>query len=92
MPQFPGGDDELRGYILSQLKSPYEASVNKETGEVLVAFTVGFDGYISAVRVLRSVSPSLDEEAVRVIKNMPPWIPAKKNGRRVRAEMTLPIY
>ena len=64
---------------------------NKESGEVLIAFSVGMDGYISGVRVVRSVSESLDAEAVRVVRKMPPWIPGKKNGRPVRAEMSIPI-
>ena len=91
MPQFPGGEAELHKFILSQLEYPLEARLNKEIGEVLVAFSVGIDGYISSVRVLRSVSKSLDAEAVRVVSKMPPWIPGKKNGRPVRAEMSIPI-
>lgn len=91
MPQYPGGEAELYKYILSQLEYPQEARVNKESGEVLVAFSVGMDGYISGVRVVRSVCESLDAEAVRVVSNMPPWIPGKKNGRPVRAEMSIPI-
>ena len=91
MPQFPGGEVELYKFIVSELKYPSEARVNKEKGEVLVAFSVGMDGYISGVRVVRSVSESLDAEAVRVVRKMPPWIPGKKNGRPVRAEMSIPI-
>ena len=91
MPQFPGGEAELHKFIISELQYPIEARVNKESGEVLVAFSVGMDGYISGVRVVRSVSESLDAEAVRVVSKMPSWIPGKKNGRPVRAEMTIPI-
>lgn len=91
MPEYPGGESELHKYIISELQYPYEALVNKESGEVLIAFSVGMDGYISGVRVVRSVSESLDAEAVRVVSKMPPWIPGKKNGRPVRAEMTIPI-
>lgn len=91
MPQFPGGEAELHKYITSELKYPYEARLNKETGEVLVAFSIGMDGYITGVRVVRSVSASLDAEAVRVVSKMPPWKPGKKNGRPVRAEMSIPI-
>lgn len=90
-PQYPGGESELHKFILSELQYPFEARVNKETGEVLVAFSVGMDGYITGVRVVRSVSESLDAEAVRVVKKMGPWIPGKKNGRPVRADMTIPI-
>jgi TonB family protein len=91
MPQFPGGEAELHKFIISELQYPIEARVNKESGEVMVAFSVGMDGYISGVRVVRSVSESLDAEAVRVVGKMPSWIPGKKNGRPVRAEMTIPI-
>lgn len=91
MPQFPGGEAELHKYIISELQYPLEARINKESGEVLVAFSVGMDGYISGVRVVRSVSESLDAEAVRVVSKMPVWIPGKKNGRTVRAEMSIPI-
>jgi TonB family protein len=91
MPQYPGGEAELRKFIAAELDYPLEARVNKESGEVLVAFSIGMDGYISGVRVVRSVSESLDAEAVRVVSKMPPWIPGKKNGRPVRAEMTIPI-
>lgn len=91
MPQYPGGEAELHKFIMSELQYPLEARVNKESGEVLVAFSVGMDGYISGVRVVRSVSESLDAEAVRVVSKMPPWIPGKKNGRNVRAEMSIPI-
>ena len=91
MPQYPGGEAELHKFIMSELQYPLEARVNKESGEVLVAFSVGMDGYISGVRVVRSVSESLDAEAVRVVSKMHPWIPGKKNGRNVRAEMSIPI-
>ena len=91
MPQFPGGEAELHKYIISELQYPLEARINKESGEVLVAFSVGMDGYISGVRVVRSVSESLDAEALRVVSKMPVWIPGKKNGRTVRAEMSIPI-
>ena len=91
MPQFPGGEAELHKYIISELEYPLDARLNNEKGEVLVAFSVGMDGYITGVRVVRSVSESLDAEAVRVVSKMPPWIPGKKNGRPVRAEMSIPI-
>ncbi len=91
MPEYPGGEAELHKFIMSELQYPHEARVNKESGEVLVAFSVGMDGYVSGVRVVRSVSESLDAEAVRVVSKMRPWIPGKKNGRNVRAEMSIPI-
>lgn len=91
MPSYPGGEKALLKFIMSETEYPFEARVKNEIGEVLVAFSIGMDGYISGVRVLRSVSPSLDAEAVRVVKKMKPWFPGKKNGVPVRTEMTIPI-
>ena len=91
MPSYPGGEKALHKFILSEMTYPSEARANKEIGEVLVAFTVGMDGYISGVRVLKSVSPSLDAEAMRVVKKMRPWFPGKRNDVPVRTEMSIPI-
>lgn len=91
MPEYPGGEAALRKFLLSELKYPAEARENNEVGEVLVAFSIGMDGSIGGVRVLRSVSPSLDAEAVRVVKMMKYWSPGKRNGMPVRAEMSIPI-
>ena len=91
MPEYPGGLAAMHKFLLSELTYPDEARTNNEVGEVLVAFSVGMDGYISGVRVLKSVSPSLDAEAVRVVKMMKYWSPGKRNGMPVRAEMSIPI-
>ena len=91
MPEYPGGLAAMHKFLLSELTYPDEARANNEVGEVLVAFSVGMDGYISGVRVLKSVSPSLDAEAVRVVKMMKYWSPGKRNGMPVRAERSIPI-
>lgn len=91
MAEFPGGQSALHEYLLTELMNFCEELDVKETGEVLVAFSVGMDGSISGVRVVRSASEELDAAAVRVISKMPRWIPAKKNGRVVRADLTIPI-
>ncbi|MBR3977587.1 MAG: energy transducer TonB [Bacteroidaceae bacterium] len=91
MPEYPGGTAALHKFLLSELNYPDEARKNREIGEVLIGFTVGMDGYVSGVRVLRSVSKSLDEEAVRVVKKMKYWKPGKRNGKPVPAEMSIPI-
>jgi len=91
MPQFPGGHEKMVEYLFLETKYPDEAYDNYETGEVLVGFTVEADGYISMAQVLKGVSPSLDTEAVRVVKSMPKWIPGTRNGRPVRAELSIPI-
>lgn len=91
MPTFLGGEKGLHSFIISEVKYPAEARANKETGEVLVAFSIGVDGHVGSARVLKGVSPSLDAEAIRVVNKMPSWVPGKKNGVPVRAEMTIPI-
>ncbi len=91
MPQYPGGHEAMVEYLFVETNYPDEAYEKKETGEVLVGFTVENDGSILFAQVLQGVSPSLDAEAVRVVKSMPKWIPGTRNGRPVRAELTIPI-
>lgn len=91
MPQYPGGHEAMLEFLFVETNYPDDAYEKKETGEVLVAFTVEADGYISMAQVLKGVSPSLDAEAVRVIRSMPKWVPGTRNGRPVRAELTIPI-
>ena len=91
MPKFPGGESELHKFIISELQYPFEARMNRESGEVLVAFSVGMDGYITGVRVVRSVSKALDAEAVRVVSNSPKWKPGRMNGQKGRTSVTVPV-
>lgn len=91
MPEYPGGQAALRKFLMSELKYPAEARAANEVGEVLVGFSVGMDGSISCVRVLKPVSPALNAEAVRVVQMMKYWRPGTRNGKPVRAEMTIPI-
>ncbi len=91
LPEFPGGVEKLHNYLLQEVEYPLEAREAGDIGEVVVAFSVGTDGSIMGARVIKSVSEALDREAVRVITNMPKWVPGTKNGKKVRAELTLPI-
>lgn len=91
MPEFPGGVKKLHDYLLKETNYPIEARENGEIGEVMVAFSVEPDGSITGVRVIKSVSASLDKEAVRVVSNMPKWQPGKRNGKRTRADLSIPI-
>lgn len=91
MPEFPGGTSELHNYLLTETIYPLEAREKGDIGEVVVAFSVSTDGTVSGVRVIKSISEALDREAVRVVSGMPKWKPGTKNGRRVRAELTIPI-
>lgn len=80
-PSFPGGTNALNTFILSNLKYPVWAQEKGIQGRVVVKFIVEKDGSISNVEVDRSVSPSLDNEAMRVVKAMPKWIPGQINGK-----------
>lgn len=91
MPQFPGGDAELMKYIASNIKYPTIAAENGIEGRVVVRFVVNKDGLVSDAQVLRSLDPSCDKEAIRVVKSMPKWVPGKQNGRNVPVYYTLPV-
>ena len=91
MPSFPGGQVALMNYLNSNIKYPVIAEKNGVQGRVVIQFLIGEDGNIFNIEVVKSVDPSLDREAVRVIKNMPKWIPGKKDGKTVTVRYTLPV-
>lgn len=91
MPMFPGGDAEMMKYLATSIKYPEIAVKNNEQGRVVVGFVVECDGSITDVNILRGVSPSLDKEAMRVVKEMPKWTPGKKDGSVVRVKYQVPI-
>ena len=91
MPSFPGGQGALMSYLASNIKYPVVAQENGVQGRVIVSFVVERDGSISDVKVARSVDPSLDREAQRVVKSMPRWKPGKQNGSAVRVKYTVPV-
>lgn len=90
-PSFPGGTNALNTFILSNLKYPVWAQEKGIQGKVVVKFIVEKDGSISNVEVDRSVSTSLDNEAMRVVKAMPKWIPGQINGKAVKVECSHPF-
>lgn len=87
-PEFPGGEYALMQYISKNLRIPSEIEVQ---GRVTLSFIIEKDGSISNVKVLRSASDLLDEEAVRLIESMPKWKPGKVNGKAVRTQWMIPI-
>lgn len=91
MPSFPGGISGLSTYLNQNTRYPAVAQENCVQGRVVVSFVVGKDGHISDVTVLRSVDPSLDKEAVRVIRNMPRWTPGKQGGEPVKVRYNVPV-
>ncbi len=91
MPSFPGGDAALFKFLNDNIKYPVIAQENGIQGRVICQFVVNRDGSIVDVEVVRSVDPSLDKEAIRVIKAMPNWAPGKQRGKAVRVKYTLPV-
>ena len=91
MPQFPGGQIAMLKYIMENIKYPEQAMKEGIQGRVTVRFIVEKDGRVSNVRLLRSVQPALDKEAIRVVKSMPKWTPGKHNGKPVRVRFNLPV-
>lgn len=91
MPEFPGGQAALFKYLSENVEYPLIAKENGIQGRVMCEFIVDKDGSITEVKVTRSVDPSLDREAVRVIKSMPKWNPGKQKGKPVRVKYTMPI-
>ena len=91
MPSFPSGQAALMQWLSSNIKYPTIAAENGIQGRVNVQFVVEKDGSLSDVRVISPVDPSLDKEALRVVRSMPRWIPGKKNGSPVRVKYTVPV-
>jgi len=91
MPEFPGGDLEVRKFIANNIRYPGEAIKYGEIGKVFVTFIVAKDGAIEKVRVVRGVTPALDNEAIRVVSSMPNWTPGKNKGEPVSVQYTIPV-
>ena len=91
MPSCPGGMGALMSCLSQNIKYPVIAAENGVQGRVIVQFVVEKDGSITDVKVAKSVDPSLDKEAARVVKSMPHWIPGKQNGSAVRVKYTVPV-
>ena len=91
MPQFPGGPAALMEFLSKNVKYPQEAYKNGIQGRVIVTFVINKDGSISDAKVVKSVDPQLDEEALRVVHSMPNWIPGRQNGEPVNVKYTVPI-
>lgn len=91
MPSFPGGPAALMKFLSENIKYPVVAQENGVQGRVVVAFVVERDGSITDVHIARGVDPSLDKEAVRVVKSMPKWTPGKQNGSAVRVKFNVPV-
>jgi protein TonB len=90
-PSFPGGEKELMKWLQENINYPVIAAEQGIQGRVILRFVVGPDGSVGNVEVQRSLDPSCDKEAQRVVKKMPRWIPGKQNGNAVYVYYTLPV-
>ncbi len=90
-PSFPGGVPALFKYLAAEVKYPVIAQENGIQGRVVTSFVVDKEGNIKQVKVERGVDPALDAEAIRVVKAMPKWIPAKQKGEAVAVRYILPV-
>lgn len=91
MPEFPGGMKEMLKFLQENVKYPENAMRNNVQGRVIVQFVIEKDGTPTEFKVLRSVDPDLDAEALRVMKAMPKWKPGMQKGQVVRVKFTVPV-
>jgi TonB family protein len=91
MAQFPGGEKALLEFIFKNLKYPEEARKNGIQGRVIIRFCVTSKGAVDQVMILKKVHPGMDAEAVRVVKMLPEFVPAKDKGKPVSVWYVLPI-
>ncbi len=92
MPSFPGGEEALLRYFRDHIRYPGKAIENSVKGLVFVQLTVGADGKVKDVLVLRGIGAGCDQEALRVVQTMPDWVPGRQGGRNVAVKLTVPIH
>jgi len=91
MPSYPGGKDAMIAFLSSNMRYPDAAKKNGIHGRVIVSFVVDKDGSITETKVVRSVDPALDQEALRLVNSMPKWKPGTAEGKPVRVRYSIPF-
>lgn len=91
MPEFPGGIQAMAEYLMNNTRYPKEAFDKGIQGRVILTFVVEKDGSITEPNVVKSINPSLDAEAVRMVSTMPKWTPGRQKGQTVRVKYTIPV-
>jgi TonB family protein len=92
MPQYTGGEEAMMKYVAENIKYPQAAKDKNISGRVFVGFVIEKDGSVSNVKVVRGIGGGCDEEAARVIKEMPKWKPGMQKGKPVRVNYMMPIF
>ena len=91
IPEFPGGDAALLGFIAKNIRYPKQAQRMGIEGKVFLSFVIDTNGFVSDVKVLRGIGAGCDEEAMRVLKLLPKFSPGKQRGIPVKVQMQLPV-
>lgn len=91
MPEFPGGQAEMRNFLATSITYPEAAIKKKIQGKVYIKFVVGKDGVVKDAKVIRGADPLLDAEALRVVNSFPKWDPGVEKGEKVAVAYTIPI-
>jgi TonB family protein len=91
MPEFTGGEAARIEFLKQNIRYPEEAQKSKKEGRVIVQFVVGSTGRVRNAKVVKSIAPSLDQEALRVVNSFPDWIPGEQNGIKVSVHKVIPI-
>ncbi len=90
-PSFPGGMDKFYSYLSKSIRYPAIAQEKGTQGKVFVSFVIEKNGMLSDIQVVRKLGDGTDEEAIRVLKSSPKWLPGIQNGREVRVKYNIPI-
>jgi len=91
MPSFPGGDQELYKFLSENIRYTEIAKRAGIEGKLILQMTISSNGKINDIIIVKGLPAGLDEEAIRVIRSMPNWIPGKQNGRPVNVRVSIPI-
>jgi TonB family protein len=91
IPEFKGGIPAFMKFLNKNIKYPKQARQDNIEGRVILTFVVEKDGTLTGLRILRGVSPEIDQEALRVMGISPPWTPGTQNGKPVRVQFSIPI-
>jgi protein TonB len=92
MPSFPGGDAERKKFLSKHLRYPLYAAEKDIQGNVYIGFIVKKDGSLDNIKILHGIGGGCDEEALRVMRMMPPWKPGYLKGKKVDVLFTMPVY